>query len=366
MDMIRCVFACFVMFLVWGVDVSAVEENHYTYLVVSPEGQCKTLYLNSYNEVVVNGNKYWSYTGFYEGGSGMDNMVLLRQEGEKYFCYDTEHEVEHLMFDFGLQKGNTFTDRFSGIEYEVTDVRDTIANDVTLKLIELQSSDDNDKHDIWMEDVGSIYTGILPASENSRNVNLLTNSRLVYTEPDFHWITYCFYPNNQFVKTGDMDAKRLVWEKELETEEDWEEYLNWCDAPSDLNAEFIGDTLCIRGRLHTSCELQKLVACILNDNHVTFKYYSAADVDCITNYEIDARIPGFQRGKYQIKLLNKTVELENTEGGYTLINNVISSPAWPENSLYDLQGRKVNSNSKIQNSKSKKGIYIQNGKKMVK
>ena len=36
------------------------------------------------------------------------------------------------------------------------------------------------------------------------------------------------------------------------------------------------------------------------------------------------------------------------------------------NTVYDLQGRKVNSNSKIQNSKSKKGIYIQNGKKVVK
>jgi len=36
------------------------------------------------------------------------------------------------------------------------------------------------------------------------------------------------------------------------------------------------------------------------------------------------------------------------------------------NTVYDLQGRKVNSNSKIQNSNSKKGIYIQNGKKVVK
>ena len=36
------------------------------------------------------------------------------------------------------------------------------------------------------------------------------------------------------------------------------------------------------------------------------------------------------------------------------------------NTVYDLQGRKVNSKSKIQNSKSKKGIYIQNGKKVVK
>jgi len=54
--------------------------------------------------------------------------------------------------------------------------------------------------------------------------------------------------------------------------------------------------------------------------------------------------------------LNKTVELENTEGGYTLINNV--APVWQENSLYDLQGRKLL-------RAPQKGIYIQDGKKVI-
>ena len=363
-DMKRCICACFILFLLWGIDVSAIG-GVYTYIIITPEGENKTLYLEAYNEVVVNENKYISYSGFYEGGGSLDNEVLLRQDGDKYFCYDAEHETEHLMFDFGLQKGNTFTDGFNGIVYEVIDVRDTIANDVTQKLIELQSCDGNGKRDVWMEEVGSIYTGILPANEDRSGVYLLTNSRFVYTDPDFYRITYRFYPNNQFVKTGDMNAKRLVWEKEIRTEEDWEEYLNWCNAPSDLNAEFVGDTLYIRGRLHTSCELQDLAMCILNDKHVSFKYFSAADVDCITNYEIDARIPGFQRGKYQVKLLNKTVELENTEGIYSSINKVILSSVSNNNTIYDLQGRSLNSQFIIHNSQLKKGIYIQDGKKVA-
>ena len=41
-----------------------------------------------------------------------------------------------------------------------------------------------------------------------------------------------------------------------------------------------------------------------------------------------------------------------------------------ENAIYDLSGRKINgdriSNSKIQNSKLQKGIYIQDGRKVVK
>ena len=325
--------------------------NGCNFCVVTQDGKCQALELWSQKSVSYNGKTYTPYTAFLDDGSHIENLVFLRQDGKKVFAYDTNTESEHLMFDFGLQKGDMFSDGYSATSFEVKDIRDTIINKNSHQLIELQGLDDESVHNIWIGGVGSLYTGFIPRNNYFRHVYMLISNGV------------CSKINNQFVKTGDMDVKRLVWEKELKTEEDWEEYFNWFDAPSDLNAEFIGDTLCIRGRLHTSCELQKLVACILNDNHVTFKYYSAADVDCITNYEIDARIPGFQRGKYQIKLLNKTVELENTEGGYTLINNV--APVWQENSLYDMQGRKVNSNSKIQNSKSQKGIYIQNGKKVM-
>ena len=240
----------------------------------------------------------------------------------------------------------------------VTDVRDTIVNTKTLKLIELQNIDGDARHDVWMEDVGSVYTGLLPVNDYCKDIYLLTNNHFVETEYESNMVSYPFYPCNQYIKTAYMDVTNLEWDKPVNTEEDYKEYLDWYNAPTKLNAEFVGDTLHVWGRLRTSCAIQSYAGCELKGNNVTFKTYryDDAEADCIGVYEIDARIPGFPKGKYQIKLLNKTVELENTEGGYTLINNV--APVWQENSLYDLQGRKVN-------SKSKKGIYIQDGKKVI-
>ena len=320
--------------------------NGSSYCVVTQDGQCHVLELWSQRSVSFNGKVYIPYTGVFDDGSHVDNIIFLRQDGMKFFLYETEEETEHLMFDFGLQKGDMFTDSFSGSTYEVEDIRDTIINEYSRQLIELHSLNNESLHDVWMIGIGSIYTGIIPCNNYFKHAYMLVCEGI------------SFSINNQFVKTGNMKAKSLSWERKIETDEDWEEYYNWCNAPSDLIAEFVGDTLCVRGRLHTSCELQTFVACVLNGSHVTFRFFSAADVDCITNYNIDARIPGFQRGIYQIKLLNKTVELENTGSIYTSVDRVNASPVLNINVIYDLQGRQLSQTPQ-------KGMYIQNGKRVA-
>ena len=64
------------------------------------------------------------------------------------------------------------------------------------------------------------------------------------------------------------------------------------------------------------------------------------------------------RGTYSVKILNKTIELENTESIYSSVNMVEAYSGFPDNTIYDLQGRK------IVNGK-RKGIYIRNGKIVV-
>jgi len=89
--------------------------------------------------------------------------------------------------------------------------------------------------------------------------------------------------------------------------------LTWLHAPTDLNAEFENDTLHIWGRLRTSCSIQTYAACELNVDKVTFKAYpynNLLDEDCISCYEVETRIPGFERGTYKVNLYNKTLELE--------------------------------------------------------
>jgi hypothetical protein len=88
----------------------------------------------------------------------------------------------------------------------------------------------------------------------------------------------------------------------------------------------------------------------------TFSTFSLADLDCVENYDIDTRIPGFKKGTYQVQLYNKTVELECMAGNPTSLRNqqILSSPT----RLYDLQGRQLF-------DKPARGIYIEGGKKKL-
>ncbi len=273
-------------------------SRYFSYFIVTPESQYETmnLWYQRKKYVAADGKEYLQYGGYFREDSIVDAMVLLRQEEAKCFCYDTNTDTEHLLFDLGLQKGDSYYDDFNNIEYEVTDVRDTIVNNESLCLIELMSQDG--RHDIWLEGCGSIYTGILKANASCEDVCLLRAGEIR------------FYPNNQFVKTADANVTQLVWEGKLETPEDWEAYEVWYGAPSDLNAEFVDDTLHVWGRLHTYCDIIPYAICGLREDQIDFMLYSNGDVDCYNNYEIDVRIPGFQRGSYEVQLHNKTVRLE--------------------------------------------------------
>lgn len=350
----------YILLLFCGITVFAEDVSIYTYFIITPKGEYQTLYFAPHKEVKINEKYYISYSGFFDTDSLVEDMFFIRKDELKYFCYDKKCQTEHLLFDFNLQKGDTYTDDFSNITYEVTDVRDTIINTRTLKLIELQGRDSDGKHDVWIENVGSVYTGLLPVNEYCKDIYLLTNNHFVETVYESDFFSYPFYPCNQYIKTAYMDVTKLEWEKQIETEEDYYEYLNWYNAPSKLNAEFIGDTLRIWGRLRTTCGKQPYAGCELKANNVTFKTYryDGAEADCIGVYEIETRIPGFSRGKYSVKILNKTIELENTESIYTSVNNVTESSSLLKGSLYNLQGFRIN-------SQLKKGIYIQNGKKVA-
>lgn len=322
-------------------------NKYYTYFVVTPEGEYKTMYIWAQSEVTLNGESYRLYTGKYEDGTHVDSVVFIRQEGLKFFCYDTKNATKHLLFDFGLQKGDVHTDNFLGLKYKVTDVRDTIVNKKNLRLIELQDEDNKGKRDIWVESIGSINTGILSVNNLYEDVCLLGIG-----------YQYLFYPSNQYIRTAYMKVTEQIWEGGFETEEDRRKYEEWERAPSDLNSVFIGDTLHVWGRLNIDCDIQSYAACLLKGNQITFKFFSNGDVDCYDIYEVEAYFPGFQRGKYSIKLLNKTVELECTESNYTPVEGITHSPVKQNGNLYDLQGRRLP-------QAPQKGVYIQNGKKVA-
>ena len=282
--------------------------RYFTYFIITPKGEYETmnLWYQRKKDILVGEKEYLQYGGFFEDGGIIDSMVMLRQQGMKCFCYDTKRNTEYVMFDFGLQKGDIYFDDLNDAVYEVTDVRDSIIDDDNLCLIELMSQDG--KHDIWLEGIGSIYTGIM------RGANVFPGDVYLIRAGNNR-----FYPNNQYVKTADISATELIWEGKLETAEDWDAYDAWFEAPSNLNAEFADDTLHVWGRLHTSCDILPYAICGLMDNNVDFKLYSNGEVDCYKNYEIDAWIPSFERGTYKVSLYNKTLELECTANNKELV-----------------------------------------------
>ena len=291
---------------------SAYEGNIYTFFVTTTEGGHETVFLNYDRNIEVDGKNYQKYVGSYIDRTYADSLVLLRKEDKKYFYYDSQTSEEHLLFDFSLQKGDTFTDDFSGTVYNVVDVRDSLVNDSLRCLIEIRDPEGAGKHDIWMEDVGSIYTGILP-KDRFKDVLLLICYHFCYSiKEDVVYSTY-FFPNTPQLKTAGMSVTEPQWENELDPEEDWDAFLAWLHAPTDLNAEFENDTLHVWGRIRTSCSIQSYAACELSGDRVTFKAYPYSNLveeDCISTYEVETRIPGFERGTYKVSLYNKTIELE--------------------------------------------------------
>ena len=239
--------------LFYGVGAYEIETSSQIYFVITPEGQSETLGIVPEGTFSVEDNEYTNYMGVILGNEGwlyVDSILQLRTDGTKYFCYDRMTDSEHILFDYSLKKGEAFTDDFNKTIYEVTDVRDTLVNNESLRLIELKNS--NGKRDVWMEGVGSIYTGILRANEYYRNTCLLISCPFDGEDFGTEGFPIYSYPNNQSIKTAEMDITELRWDKPVETEVDWETYQEWARAPTNLNAEFIDDTLHVWGRLNTS------------------------------------------------------------------------------------------------------------------
>lgn len=317
--------------------------NYSTYFTITQEHQYVTLYIEPWwRSVKKNEKEYTMFSGNFKGINYVDTLMLLRQDEAKCYFYDTKTGTEHLLFDFSLQKGDVYNDDFNNIEYEVTDVRDSIIGNESLRLIELISQEG--KHDIWLEGIGSIYTGLLRAYSNYKDAYLLMCACPEWSTEWEEGCLHLFFPNNQFIRTADMTIKEPHWDRPLETEEDWEAYQEWRNAPTGLNAEFSGDTLHVWGRVRTSCGLCPYISSELKDNNVsvTLYRYPGPEPDCISAYDVDGRIPGFQRGIYEVRLYNKTIKLVCSATSKGIMPFVQDGKVWTyeaSNYIYDWEER---------------------------
>lgn len=321
-----------------------------------------------------NGNEYCDvlvspYPAFYDYYSNPDQFLVLhfRSEDSRVYCFDEEKKEDVLMFDYDLSLGDEVADG-DGNRYKVVEVTNvgeiteyTELND-ELKVFKLQGLDDQDREDIWIENVGSVKTGLLRESDYSdvRDTHLLFFNYSSVNPVISFALNYDNYKSMPFIKT-------FPYNEESIKEEDEKSIIEWLTHEK-MNFEFIDDSLHVFGRSCLHRDPFDIMQCHIKGSTITVDIQQVHGLGGIEatdmrNYGYDVKLPGFKPGTYDIIFYEDNQKKETTItclGSATIIKNIQEySILMHSNAIYDLQGRRLD---KI----PERVVYIKNGKKLVK
>ncbi len=324
-------------------------EDHYGKHV------CSTL--NTYIEptptldVLAVGEK--TYLRHLEQIGDVTNTYYMRQEKECIYIYDDSQKAEHMLYDFGLSEGDEYVDPYDGVRYKVQEVSDTlmVSHEEWLntsyqkyKVLRLCSTDGRDIQDTWIEGIGSVHYGLLRPGLHSEFIhqNLLT------CDWGFESARHKFHYNLPYLKTTTVESYSLGYGK---PEDD--DYPKWLYG-KDLEYEFLSDTLHVTGRSAVHGGHIDYAICTQNGGKLTVSLFESQSlIQGIGQVHVDAYFPGFAEGAYTVN--GKELSCKGHTGvlGLIQIKHNVS-----EKSIFDLSGRRLQ-------QKPQKGIYIENGKKII-
>ncbi len=139
-----------------------------------------------------------------------------------------------------------------------------------------------------------------------------------------------------------------------------------------LEYEFLGDTLYVWGTKNTDYfPGYPYAECLIDDGRidVLIKSFELVGIKRESEYIFWAKIPGFKPGTYQVGMPGREyVTLECKDGGTTGLSEKSLTPvaSREDGAIYDFSGRKINSSFfTLHSSFKRKGLYIQNGKKVA-
>ena len=293
--------------------------------------------------VVKDGRKYCVYelSKTPSDYTGIQRTFLYRCDGKKIYRYDETLQEDVLMFDFSLNAGDVFTTP-QGTKKEIIDVGDckeypSLSN-YTGRKLRLRDCG-NATEEIWIEGIGSMHTGILPQE-------IFPNAEACVLDMCHMGEWAAVFPQNT------PNYKSTTWTP-FDIFQD--------EQPANTNYAFSGDTLVISGRAELNC-YPVVTSCFIQNNVIdlddyTVLFYGEDIFDCLYMKGFEIRIPGFLSGEYTIMAGGqKRTTITCTATSINSVHEIITSS---NKSSYDLTGRPLS-------TPPSRGMYIQNGKKVIK
>ena len=251
------------------------------------------------------------------------DTLLYRQEGKKVFRHTENDGTDILLFDFGLNEGDEFVTH-DGETWIVADIDEEYQNwDNTNRKFVLTGKEDGEQKDVWVEDVGSLYTGILTRAD----LPPTNTPRLLYCR-QIEMTSWRFDVN-----LPSYDAVFFL-DGDFRNEEDlyfFESLLmdNSLDGDS-LFVEFIGDSLRLYGimeinmyvYLMESREQDGIINLNRTDVHFGDEYLGHA------RRWIDIVIPGFEEGEYEVVYEGKSLGKYTCKGKKQSVSMFDGNPQW--------------------------------------
>ena len=231
------------------------------------------------------------------GETTCSDVMTLWEDADKVYCQSVDGKRTWLIFDFGLEVGDTFING-EGKRFTVTQ---TTTTDKSKRRKLLLVSEDGTQKDTWVEGIGSLQYGYIPAF-------------VVQTMKDFQDLEE---PLSVFLWKAEEVAPELKeglsisqsindeYLKLLPFQEFTDEDMTYDNLSNpNMTCSFIGDGLWIQGYYPLNL-YQSYVASVISGNQVDISFHQVVALDVVKGYrpaKIDVRIPGFKAGTYMVRL----------------------------------------------------------------
>ena len=302
-----------------------------------------------------------AYKKLYRGyGEDLSVAALLREEEGKVYQWDMNAEKERVLYDFTLNQGDVFLLPCQGKsftctvtkvdEYEVAGRRlKRIHFDAQVSNEDEEGNNEGVSKNVWVEGLGAL---------NEDPLNNVIDPTSVGG-----WSSYCpyiftstdFYPFS-FAQQGFRGQELILYEEMPEINSDGTSQKDQLQYELLTGNEEETDTLHISGYMWANADCNHYIYCYDDSKKVCWERVEIGQAKGTPKaYRVDVKFPMFYNEYYQYVVEDN--EGEHPIGGVVnSISDIAEERMFPTG-IYDLTGRPF--------AVPAKGIYIQNGKKVL-